>query len=302
MNARRQIEALFSGYEKSAALVDFMEELESNLSDRIVLLQQKGLGEQEALAKALAELGDVSALADELSLRRKQEVISEMYMKTRNYISQPRMALYVALGALVGFGIIAGGVVAFGPSQGGETAPAILGTLMVFCGGGVLGLIFLGLTQETAAKAAMSRKRALWYLLAAGLVVFGLIAAATTYFRYIHAGLEEIPYLSATFATLIPFFLPGAALAIFLILTEKDLSKPWVAKLRQEALESARERFGGPARQERFGLICGAIWIAAIAAFILLIITVGFKFSWLAFAAALVTQLLVQAAFSKDTI
>ncbi|MDR0424708.1 MAG: permease prefix domain 1-containing protein [Clostridiales Family XIII bacterium] len=300
MNTRQQIEALFSGYEKSTELADFMEELESNLNDRVAFLKQKGLGGQEALDKALAELGDVSALADELSLKRKQEVISEMYMKTRNYISPPRMALYVALGALIGFGAIVGGVIAFGPAQGYDIAPAILGTLMIFCGGGILGLIFLGLTQETASKMAMPWKRALWYLLAAALVIFGLSVTAMVYVNYIYFDLAEAPYLSETLATLIPFFLPGAALGIFLILTEKDLSKPWVAKLRKEALESAHERFGSPVQQERFGLICGAIWIAAIAAFILLSITVGFKFSWLAFVAALVAQLLVQAAFSKD--
>jgi hypothetical protein len=100
-------------------------------------------------------------------------------------------------------------------------------------------------------------------------------------------------------ASLIPFALPGAAFGAFLILTEKDRSKPWVRARRAEYMELERERFGNPAEEERFGLFSGALWFAAIAAFVLLTILFGFKFSWLAFAAALVGQMLVLARFTK---
>jgi hypothetical protein len=41
------------------------------------------------------------------------------------------------------------------------------------------------------------------------------------------------------------------------------------------------------------------MWIAVIACFILLTITVGIKFSWLTIAAALIIQMLVMAGFTK---
>jgi hypothetical protein len=65
--------------------------------------------------------------------------------------------------------------------------------------------------------------------------------------------------------------------------------------MRQE-----HERFANVKEAERFGLFSGALWIAAISLFVLLIITVGFKFSWVALAAALAGQMLMLAAFSKD--
>jgi hypothetical protein len=47
----------------------------------------------------------------------------------------------------------------------------------------------------------------------------------------------------------------------------------------------------------QFGLISGAIWIAAIAVFIVLTVKTGLFYSWLAFVAAIVAQLLIQAKF-----
>jgi hypothetical protein len=47
----------------------------------------------------------------------------------------------------------------------------------------------------------------------------------------------------------------------------------------------------------QFGLVSGAIWITAIAIFIVLTVKIGIFYSWLAFAAAIAVQLLVQAKF-----
>ena len=289
MNIKQYIDASFSGYEETNALADFKEELESNLNDRINSLKKKGLSEQEAYDKAIAELGDVSALADELSLKKKQEVFSNMYMKTRSYMKPWRMALYVLCGTVLGFGVITGIVAWLFSTE----INAFLGTLLLFGGASVLGFVFLGLTQETAAREAMPWKRALWYVGASGAFLFGVILFIMTYFAD-GAGLPH------AIASLIPFALPGLALGVFLVLTEKDRSKSWVAELKKKALEQELNRFAGPEYQERFGLLSGALWIGAIAMFILLTITIGIKFSWLAIVAALIGQMLVLSAFSKQ--
>jgi hypothetical protein len=42
MNTRKHIEELFSGYQKTTELAEFMEEMESNLNDRIASLRRSG--------------------------------------------------------------------------------------------------------------------------------------------------------------------------------------------------------------------------------------------------------------------
>lgn len=289
MDMKQYIDDLFSGYEETESLADFKLEIRSNMDDRVKSLMKKGLDEKAAFDKAISELGDVSALADELSLKKRQEVFSEMYMKTRSYIKPGRMALYVLCGAVLGFGIIS----AFLAWSFSGDINALLGTVLVFSEAALLGFVFLGLTQETASREAMSWKRALWYVAVSGVFLFGVIVFVMTYFI---DGLG-LPY---AIATLIPFALPSLALGIFLILTEKDRSKPWVVDLRKKAMEREMERFASPAQAERFGLVTGALWIAAIAGFILLTLTVGIKFSWLAIVAALIGQMLVLAMFTKS--
>jgi hypothetical protein len=291
MNTQGYIDALFADYEQNAALADFKEELRNHLDERIANLVKGGAGEKEAFDEATKELGDMSAAADELSRRRKQEALSAMYMKTRRYMSAQRIALFVLCGAAIGFGIITA-VLSWLASG---LVLAFIGTVLILVGVPVVALVFLGLTQETAAREAMGRKRALLYAAASGLFYFGLCVSLLTYF----AGGAELLLMEAT-ATLIPFALPGAAFGAFLILTEKDRSKPWVIKLREEHMQRARERFGNPAREERFGLFSGALWIAAVAAFILLTLLFGFKFSWLAIVAALVGEMLLLGAFTKS--
>jgi hypothetical protein len=92
--------------------------------------------------------------------------------------------------------------------------------------------------------------------------------------------------------------LPSIAFGVFLVLTEKDRSKPWIIALRNEAIRRESERFANPAQEERFGLLSGALWISAAAVFVLLTMTIGIKFSWLVFVAAVVGEMIVLSAFS----
>ncbi|MDR2355852.1 MAG: permease prefix domain 1-containing protein [Clostridiales Family XIII bacterium] len=288
MNTQAYIDALFADYEQNAALADFKEELRNHLDERIADLAKGGVGERDAFDKATKELGDMSAAADEVSRRKKQEVLSEMYMQTRRYMSAWRIALFVLCGTAVGFGII---VVILSQLVSG-TVLAPIGTTLFFVGIPVIALVFLALTQETAVREAMGTKRALLYVAASALFLFGVFASLLTYFAE-GAGLMQ------AVASLIPFALPGAAFGVFLILTEKDRSKPWVRARRAAHMKRERERFGNPAAEERFGLFSGALWIAALAAFALLTMLFGLKFSWIALIAALIGQMLVLAGFTK---
>ena len=106
MKTKEYIQSLFSDYEETDGIKDFMEELQSNMDARISSLARKGLPEQEAFNRACAELGDISVLADEFSLKKRREVFEEAYMDIRKYMSAKRVVAYISFGVLAIFGII----------------------------------------------------------------------------------------------------------------------------------------------------------------------------------------------------
>jgi hypothetical protein len=260
------------------------------------------MAEQTAFCKATAELGDISALADEISLKRKQEVCEEMFMNVRRYMTTGRVALFVLGGAVFCFGLI---LVALTWFNTGIVA-ATLGSGLVFCGAGAVFLTYFGLTQETASRYPMSRKRALLYALDVSIFAFGAFSFSIVLFsareyavlnEYLDGASEKLlstAWPGAAVATLIPFVLPSIALFVFLFLTEKDRSKPWLLEMKKRAVAREAEMLKNPVQ---FGLISGAIWIAAVALFIVLTISVGLRYSWLSFVGAIVLELLLQAKF-----
>jgi hypothetical protein len=299
MNAKTCIDSLFAGYEETEALADFKEELLSNLNAKIESLMQKGMDRAAAFEKANAELGDVSALADELSLKRRREIFEEVYMDIRSYMTAPRVAGFVVSGFLALFGVVSGIITWFavrGSLEMDLNLTAAFGVLIPFITASIAGFTFLGLTQETAASCPMGKKRAALYTLAAALIAFGITSMPVTYFSVRYSGAQV--ELIGVFGLFIPFVLPGGGLLAFLALTEKDRLKPWAKEFRAGALRREMELWNDPAIAARLGLFSGAIWIFAAGLFFLLGFTAGFKFSWLVFVFATAVQLLVQGLMS----
>ncbi|MDR2702693.1 MAG: permease prefix domain 1-containing protein [Spirochaetaceae bacterium] len=320
MKAKEFVKSLFKDYEESPALGDFMEEIQSNLEERTASLVKKGLSEDEAFAKASAELGDIGALAAEMSLKRRQEVYQDAYLGIQRYMKPARVAGYVAFGAALVFGIICALIVYFS----GMDRTGAFGTFLPFFTAAVAGFTFLGLTQETAADYPMKKKRAAWYSLAAGFIAFGIVLFPVIYFSvtdHVLTGTEYLPkhfpfFIAAEWklvpalAAEIPFLIPGIGLLVFLCLTEKNRLKPWALQyaasfsynlehqITDKANKSA-EQWQNPAYGEQFGLFSGAIWIFAVGLFIALGFAIGFKYSWLVFIFATAVQLFVQALMCK---
>ena len=302
MNTNEYINTLFSDYEDSQGLRDFKEELQSNLNARVANLIRKGLSEQDAFNKACLELGDISVLANELSLKKRREVFEEVYMDIRKYMNGKRVAAYVTFGIIALFGVIVAVIGYFDsiwPLHNGwlsdgefpfdESIIVLLGALMPFIAVSIAGFTYLGLTQETRSHFPMSRKRALWYALAALLLGFGIFIVPVTYFssRYTDDSLVS------TIGALIPFALPGGGVLAYLLLTEKNRLKPWAISSNAEMAKYA-EIWHDPVFASRFGMFSGAIWIFSAGLFILLGFLVGFRYSWLVFIFAVAVQLLVQ--------
>jgi hypothetical protein len=301
MDTKTYIDSLFSGYEETTALRDFKEELQSNMEDRITSLIAKGMNQGEAFEKASRELGDISVLADQISLRKKQEVFQDAYMGVRKYLKAGRVAAYVITGAWVLFGAIIALVVYFtGEKQYAFTAfpepnqnfTGAMGILCAFIPPAAAAFIFLGLTQETGSRYPCTKKRSLWYALDAAVLCFGAVIFPLTYFATDRGLMEAV-------ASLIPFVVPGLALLSFLRLTEKDYRKPWVREMYEKELQASRKLQSDPVTAARFGMTSGAIWIFAAGLFFLLGFLIGFQFSWLVFIFAVAVQLAVQSLMIK---
>jgi len=312
MEAKQFVDSLFKGYEETAALVDFKEELLGNLNAKIEDLVKKGMEPEAAFAKASAELGDVSAVADELSLKKRTEVFEEAYMGVSRYMTTGRVAGYVIFGALALFGITTALITLFAVKSVdvGFAGPidwtGFFATMMPFLTAAVVGFTFLGVTQETASMYPMDKKRAVWYSVAAGLIAFGLFTMPIVYFGvkiadniFLEMTSYHLEVLVPVISMLIPFVLPGIGILVFLVLTEKDRLKPWAKDFRDKTVEREMAMWNDPATAARFGMFSGAIWISAVGLFFLLGFLVGFKFSWLIFIFATAFQLVIQGLMSK---
>ena len=316
MNAKEFVDSLFNGYEQTGALADFKEELLANLNAKIENFIRKGLDTDAAFAKASAELGDVSSLADELSLKKRKEVFEEVYMDIRMYMPARRVAGYVVFGLLAFFGITVALITLFTTRSietlSGTSADlaSFFGAMMPFLTAAAIGFTYLGVTQETASTFPVSRKRGAWYATAAGLICFGLLTMPITYFSTKFAmnfvnDISDIgvfktnPETLAVVGVLIPFVLPGIGILVFLVLTEKDRLKPWAKNLHNKVVEGEMAIWNDPVKASRFGMFSGAIWIFAAGIFIVLGFLIGFKFSWPVFIFATAFQLLVQGRMYK---
>jgi hypothetical protein len=301
MKTQDFVNRLFSEYEESPALRDFKEELLSNLEARIASLTGKGLDEGAAFEKATGELGDISALADQISLKKKQEVLQEVYLGLRKYLRPGRVAWYVLSGAWLVLGIVIALLVYLtGEEQSALEAfwepykrgTEFFGVLVAFIPPAAGVLTFLGVTQETAGRNPLSPKRGFWYALAALVLSFGIILSPLTYLATGRGLMEAL-------AALIPCAIPGLGLLIFLILTERDTRKPWVRALYEKEAQANREFLSDPVTAARFGMISGALWIFAAGLFLLLGFLAGFRFSWLVFVFAVAVQLAIQGLMIK---
>ena len=295
MNAKELVDSLFNGYEQTEALADFKEELLTNMNAKIENFIRKGMDMETAFAKASAELGDVSSLADEMSLKKRKEVFEEVYMDIKMYMPAKRVAGYVAFGVLVLWGITSALIALFSGKNADflsdKSLARFFGAMMPFLTAAVVGFTWLGVTQETASMNPVSKKRGAWYATAAGLIFFGLLSMLITYFKMKPA--------KSIIGEIIPFILPGIGILAFLILTEKDRLKPWAKDFRDKTVAREMALWNDPAVAVRFGLFSGAIWMFAIGLFVLLGFLIGFKFSWLIFIFATAFQLLVQGVMSK---
>lgn len=302
---REYVERIFVDYEESQQLIELKEEIKANLFARIEDSVAEGCSEQEAFQLAIKELGDISAVADEMSLKTKYEVFEQMY--TKKPLSKKHAFGYMAAAGTLLFGIIASPIVYF---LVGNLFISV-STLFPFAVISIAAFVFLGLIQETDYHYGMKPLRAFFYTIATALLTFGVFTSLIVYLQRsgLNGQLESIkeimtlhnePLFTAV-ATLLPFVLPSICMFIFLGLTETDRTKPnmwsdYYKKLYTGDDESAVRK------QMVYGNISGALWIFAIGFFLVIGFFGGWKYSWLVFIFAVGLQVLLEAYFAGKRI
>ncbi|NLY55443.1 MAG: hypothetical protein GX058_02915 [Firmicutes bacterium] len=283
MKAQIYVDRLFQGYEDTPELRDFKEEIASNLRERIAELEEKGYDPEKAFELAVAELGDITAIADQISREKRNEVIGRMYMGWKVPMGRKHALGYVVSGGVLAFGIV---VALMNYFTTGRVFTA-LAALIPFVILPVAALVFLRLTQETAARYPMPWRRALVYAIITAITLFGLNTSVMLHY------LEEADP-SAVLGVLIPFVIPGLCIGAFLVLTEKPRYKPWVAEQEKIWTNYYAKEYNDPRSLEQRGLLSGALWLFAVAVFFTLGFLIGFRYAWVTFLFAIAGEMLIE--------
>jgi MFS family permease len=283
MREKVYVDRLFAGYEDSPEIKDFKEEIAANLKERVKALMADGLEEEKAFDKAAAELGDITAIADEVGKKKRNETIGEMYIGAQMATPKQTAAeLAVATGVLL-FAVGLALLTFFGSGVSALPYYVAVALLAFACGL----YTFAGLTWETASHYPVKKGRALAYGLACLAMVLGAGLAVVS---FLVDGFE----ISAALGVKMALILPGICALVFLVLTEGDRHKPWMkALVESEAENSLKYQMNivDPVKAARFGVASGGLWILAIAVFLTLGFAISFGYSWLAFVFALAIQM-----------
>jgi hypothetical protein len=287
----KAIDAIFTEYEDTKELGEFKDEIKVYVSEHVQEMLAAGVGEEEAISRALSKLGDVTEAANIVSHKKRREVIVSAYAK-KIPIGRKHAIGYALSAMLLLAGLMTAGSVWFG----GDRPIAATSTMLPFALASVAGFVFLGLTQETGKRYPMSWRRSLFYVASAALITVGLFVCVTSLweepfvfsFDYGPYGYENFAprdskLSDALAGGILPFAVPGLALLVFLIATEKDRRKEWF--FRQDAKTAARSK--------AFTLYSASLWFLALGLFVVLGFLIGWAISWTAFIFAGAGQCLI---------
>ena len=262
MKEKVYVDRLFADYEDTPEIRDFKEEIAGNLEERIKELVSKGMEEEKAFAKATTELGDITAIADEVGKKTRNRAIGQMYMKAKVPITKKTAAgLTVATGLLL---LCMGFVLITFFSKTDRVWPYYLAAVLLSFACGLY--TYFGLTQETTAHYAVKNGRAIAYGIVCWLIFLGAGLAVVS---LLFDGFEVTVVLGIK----IVLILSAICGLIFLLATESKRQKPWLkAIMEREYVNSMELRADivDPIKAAKFGVSSGGVWFLAIAVFVTL--------------------------------
>jgi len=208
-------------------------------------------------------------------------------MDTRRYMKKKTVAAIAACVSVIVFGLAVKGVAYFIRGSLVE----VVATCFVFDMAPLALLTYIALTQESAFYKPMDKKRAMAYTICAFMLLFGIGAFGLA------ALSVKIGSIAQALAILAPFALPSLAVAAYLAITEPDRTKHLAAKRLQEDFYNPLD-FSSSGAQAKFGLYSGALWIGAVALFVLLGMLFGFEYSWAVLPGAVIIEMLLLASMA----
>jgi hypothetical protein len=289
----RLLDDAFSGVVLTPELQDLKEEMRTNLLARVAELEASGVLPPEAARRAFDELGDVQALIEAESAGpvtsssgspAPRAAASVAAAVQRNKVRpRPGFVVGVVLAGLLALAAVAGLALTVTDVVTGTALPLLAAVVAALATGWI---VTTSLLQETTTNHPLPFGRALGYGIGSAAAVLGLGLVASG------IGLGD---------ALVAWFVPagialviGAVVLSWLGATQTNRKKAWVREVMVDQM--AGNRFEeDPDAAARFGMYTGVIWIVAFAAFVVVGLTAGWAWSWLAFVGALVLTMLVLA-------
>lgn len=206
---QRHVDELFKEVNGSQQLFELKEELTTNMKEKILDYESRGMEEGQAFKEAIISFGDLSGLVEDMRRHGQDKVKQQVYSSKAMRISNTGIVVGVLL---ILFGVFVSSMTYFM----NLTANTVAGTGIFVVGGGAL-LTYSLLTRETRKKYAMTQVRALLYTLASALLLFGLFVAASSGFA--------TGEIYVAISSLMIFCLAGVGLWLGLILTGSNRKK-----------------------------------------------------------------------------
>ena len=141
------------------------------------------------------------------------------------------------------------------------------------------------LRQETTSNHPMPADRATGY----GAGVFLVLAGLACGWLYLRGG-----GIGWVVGGIVPV-LAGAGLLSYLGATQTNRHKQWVMRMAESHAAVGNRFTEDPSAAARFGIYTVVVWIVALAGFVLLTLTVGWLWSWLAIVGGLVAMMILVA-------
>ncbi len=276
----RHLDAAFAGIEMTPDAQDLKEEIRGNLAARSAELQSGGVDPATAAETAVRELGDIRSLVDSVKDDDKRADSMADLMERNRVRPNPGFVVRAVLLSLVFAG--AALLVALAELSLLAWPVAVVAVLSGVTALALGALVADSLRQETSQEYPMPTRRALGFGIGTALLIGGLLFGTS-----VVGSFGVAPLVAA-------IVLGVAAIVLFswLGVTQTNRRKPWALALARSA--EFEDRFSrDPVAAARFGMYTVIIWVLGLAIFVVLSITVGFAWSWLALVATLVVFFLV---------
>jgi len=277
MDVHRLLDEAFAGVKMTPDRQDLKEEVRANLVARVAELQAGGLSGGAAARRAIEELGDVHTMIDGTEPAGVAAASPPWQQRVR-----PRPDFVLRTVVLSAIGVAGLAVLALAAAVGdvplGAEIAAVLAVAVP-----VGAITADALRQETTGNHPMPAGRSAAYGIGVLLILIGL-GGGWLYLRD-----HGLGWLIGGAAPV----LVAVGLLSYLGATQTNRHKQWVVRM-QESHAAVGDRFTeDPVAAARFGVYTAVTWLVAIAGFVVLTLTVGWVWSWLAIVGGMVVMMLM---------